>query len=89
MLAEIQIHELEANYQFDSELPKIIQAVLSDKEEKKWSFGKEWAKVWRIFHQLFLTISTMHHSRNLGPTLLASLIRTFWKFPNLNQRNAT
>ena len=46
MLADIQVNELEANYQFDSELPKIIQAVLSENEEKKWSFGREWAKIW-------------------------------------------
>ena len=47
IMADIQAHELEANYLFDDELPKVIQAILTENEGKRWTYGVEWGKVWK------------------------------------------
>ena len=46
-IGRTQQNELEANYEQDGQLRKIIQSVSEGKEDKRWTFGKEWGKVWK------------------------------------------
>ena len=47
MMEIVQENELEANYLFDNEIPKIIEEILTNNETKRWSHGTEMGKVWR------------------------------------------